>query len=520
MKTTTSMLLTLAFAAISSANAAAPTWEDRATGSRDKGGASEWWASTWKTGDHLDTISKYRFYGRLQVRKEDMPELKWYSILAKFLETDHEVDIQGTSRCVNNVLVGDKDEKGNDAAVQIVRSFECPISARGASVVGLKNGDKIEVKLAESYAKFYEFMQDPEVQTFLRHRINEGKILLRGLIHAKAAVATGGFSLLASPLGDQAIKIAIDGVETTIESFASRKASEIQKKAIERLALGTFDSEGGVEMKKKSILYRNLPGAADKAANWAVTINKLFDGKEFYLCAAKGDRMFVKRLINAAGEDGEAMSLFLNHSSDANQPISALPAKMQDLEPTKDEAKVANLLSRETFNVNAVLFDLRERKAGDSWAASATLLNNFLHPDLKGSFRGIICLKYEGDETLSLTAQEVADRKFKTRHLRMTERKAGTETNFEYHEPPRADGKGEFQFTYSPDDDDRKAEIDIWVDIESGYILKAVASLDGEVTYLPDLLLSRGWSFKDGKGKVRLDIDAESWPSKLLEPVK
>ena len=511
----TPLFLAATFAAVTLAQASLPTWEDRATGSRDKDGASEWWATTWKTGDHVETVSKYRFYGRLQVRKEDRPELKWYSILAAVLETDHEVDIQGTSKCANNVLTGGKDKDGKEIPVQLVRSFECPISARGASVVGLKNGDKVELKLAQAYAKFYEFMQDPEVQTFLRHRIDEGKVILRGLIHAKLAVATGGISILASPMGDQVIKIAIDGVDAKVTAFASRTAAEIQKKAIERIAGGSFDKEGGVEAKKKSIFYRALPGGGDELANFAATFNQLFDGKEFYLCAAKGDRMFVKQLNNAAGEDGEAMRLLL-----ADGPVSAIPEKMQDLEPTADEAKVANTLSRETFNVNAVLFDLRERKPGDTWAASADLMNNFLHPDLKGSFRGIVCLQYEGDEALSLTVPEVASKTFKARHLRMTERKAGTETNFEYYEPPRADGTGEFRFTYSPGDAERKAEIDIWVDTESGYILKAVASMDGEVTYLPDLLLTRGWSFKDGKGKVRLDIDSESWPSKLLDPVK
>jgi len=511
----TPLFLAAAIAAATFAQASTPTWEDRATGSRDKDGASEWWATTWKTGDHVETVSKYRFYGRLQVRKEDKPELKWYSILAAVLETDHEVDIQGTSKCANNVLSGGKDKDGKEIPVQLIRSFECPISARGASVVGLKNGDKVELKLAKAYAQFYEFMQDPEVQTFLRHRIDEGKVLLRGLIHAKLAVATGGISILSSPMGDQVIKIAIDGVDAKVTAFASQKAAEIQKKAIERIAGGTFDKEGGIEAKRKSIFYRALPGGADEIVNFAVTFNQLFDGKDFYLCAAKGDRMFVKQLNNTAGEEGEALRLLL-----AEGPVSALPEKMQDLEPTADEAKVANTLSRETFNVNAVLFDLRERKPGDTWAASADLMNNFLHPDLKGSFRGIVCLQYEGDESLSLTVPEVASKTFKARHLRMTERKAGTETNFEYYEPPRADGTGEFRFTYSPGDAERKAEIDIWVDTESGYILKAVASMDGEVTYLPDLLLTRGWSFKDGNGKVRLDIESESWPSKQLNSLK
>lgn len=502
-------LLTLASAFIFISNAAESTWENRPVGFRDNDGASEWWTTTWRTGDHLETYSKYRFYGRLLVRKDDKSDLKWYSIVPRFLETDHEVDIQGNSFCANNVLAGDM-----DGEVQIIRSFECPISIRGASVVGLKGGDDVELNLAEAYTKFYNLMQNPEIKNFLRKRIDEGKKLLAVLVNA--GVNAGEISAGVPPIPgqDMVVEIIIDRSVAMIEAFATRRAEQIQKNALEKLADGYFDGEGGVEMKKNSIFYKELKKENAKwtvPANWAVTVNNLFDGKEFYLCARKGEKMYAKQLKTSKGEESEALSIIIENQNS----IRSIPSKIEDLEPTKDEAKVAKLLSRETFNVNALLFDLRERKVGDAWLAPAKLLNNFLHPDLKGSFKGMLCLKYEGNETISLSIPEVINKKFNARHIRMIEHQGNVKTNLEYHEPPHDNGAGEFLFSYSSGDDDCQAEIDIWVDIESGYIIKVDATLEGKVKYLPDLLLTRGWSFKDGNGIVKLDIESESWPSKI-----
>lgn len=491
------------------------TWENRPTGYRDKDGASEWWATTWKTGDRVETVSHYQFYGRLTVRKEDKSKLKWYSILAKFLEQDHEVDLQGTSECVNIVLTGGKDESGNDVPVQLVRSFECPISARGASVIGLKHGDKAEVKAAEAYIKFYDMLQDQEVRDFMRTRMDEAKVFARGVLQAGLAWVSHGSALVAAPATDVAIKSALNSADKQITSYATRKAETMYKKAAERHLGGTYDSEGGVEAKKKSPFYRTLKGGGEDLANFATVFNGLFDGKDFYLCAGLGDKVCARQLLNEDGDAGEAFRLV---SSTSVAPF-ARSRKMLEIEPTPDEERVGNILSRETFNVNAVLFDLHEHKPGETWTASASILNNFLHPDLKGKFTGIICLKYEGDETVSISIPEALGKEFSVRHLSMTKNSKVTETNFVYHEPENADGKGEFEFAYDPEDKDTSAEIDIWVDKESGYIVKVKASMEGVISFLPDLALAKGWSFRENKGKLVMSLDSESSPSRLLSTI-
>lgn len=45
----------------------AGTWEDRPTGVRDKEGASEWWMSTWKTGDRVETTAQYGITGTMRI---------------------------------------------------------------------------------------------------------------------------------------------------------------------------------------------------------------------------------------------------------------------------------------------------------------------------------------------------------------------------------------------------------------------------------------------------------------------
>ena len=510
---------TLAAVMALSTNADEALWENRPTGYRDKDGASEWWTTTWKTGDRVETVSHYQFYGRLTGRKEDLSELKWYSIptkiAAKVLEHDHEVDIQGTSKCVNMVLAGGKDEAGKDVPVQIVRSFECPISARGASVIGLKHGDKAEVKVAEAYIKFYDMLQDPEVQSFMRDRMEEGKVFARGAIQAGLLWVSHGSSLVTAPATDAAIKLVLNSADRKLTAYASRKAETVYKKAAERHLGGTYDSEGGVEAKKKSPFYRKLKGGGEALANFATVFNGLFDGKDFYLCAGRGDKVCARQLLNDQGFAGEAFRLV----AATNAAPSTRPRKMQEIEPTPDEARVGNILSRETFNVNAVLFDLRERKPGETWAASATILNNFLHPDLKGKFRGIICMTYEGDETISISIPEALDKEFNVRHLSMTKRTSDSETNFVYHEPKNANDKGEFEFAYDPEDKETSAEIDIWVDKESGYIVKANAHMEGKVAFLPDLALAKGWSFRENEGKLVMSLDSESLPSRLLSAI-
>lgn len=517
--TTLHLAVALSATVMISAFADEAPWENRPTGYRDKTGASEWWATTWKTGDSVETVSHYRFYGRLLVRKGDKKKVKWYnpSVLAKFLEHDHEVDIQGTAKCVNNVLSGGKDDTGKDIPVQLVRSFECPISARGASVVGLKHGDEAEVKLAQTYSRFYDELQKPEVQDVLSQRMEQGKVFLRKTIKAGQVLASTKVSGANSTAADAAIDAALDTAAEKLTAFASRMAESLQKKAIERIMQGTFDEEGGVEAKKKSPFYRALHGSesAEDIANFAMVFNALFDGKDFYLCAAQGEKkVCARQLINEAGDAGAAFRIL----SETNRTISDIPPEMKDIDPTPDEARAGNILSRETFNVNAVLFDLRERKPGETWAASATILNNFLHPDLKGQFRGIICMTYDGDEEISIAIPAALGKTFNARHLSMTEKSRGSETNFGYYEPERDDGKGRFEFSYDPESG-MKAEIDIWVDKERGYILKARAHMEGSVAYLPDLKLAQGWSFRDNEGKVKMDIESESYPTKLLAPI-
>ena len=194
-----------------------------------------------------------------------------------------------------------------------------------------------------------------------------------------------------------------------------------------------------------------------------------------------------------------------------------LPDAMYNLATTPDEEKASGIIARESLNVNAKLFDARQRKVGDVWKTDGSILNNFLHPDLKGGFSGTLVMKYMGDKVITLeNAGENEKKNYEVRHLRMvTYREDKTSrTKLEYRE-----GDG-FCMKYFGGDEESKSRLDIYVDKESGYVVKVDFEGEGTVEALPDLDLLLGWGFNQGQGKVSLTLAAEAVPTHCLKPIK
>ncbi len=477
----------------------AGTWEDRPTGVRDKDGASEWWMSTWRTGDRITTTTQYGVTGTMRIFTKDKDKVKWYDLKSRFLEQDHRVDLQGVSRCATTVLLGNGpngEPLPRDYSVQLLRTYECPMSTRGAAVIGIEGGLEAEARVRKTYTSFYEIMRSPEMQKMWRQRLDSARSWAKTAVVAKLATLSlvPSFQWVAFfvPVAPKAIDVAWE----CGEEFASKKLAESYKNSVERLSSATF-KEGGIEAKKGSPLYMSFSSKeVQEAINFATQFNSLFAGKDYYLATKAGDVTFAKEIVRS-----NSVWKCIMEAKD----FLDLPERMLDLPVTPDEGKVADVFTRETLNVNAKLFDARKRRVSEVWPVDASLLNNFLHPDLKGAFTGKVFMKYVEDKEIT-----VGNENYAVRRLKMENKYRGEGSVVRYSEP------GDFNMEYNPGKKDADAQIEICVDKSSGYIVKAHVEMDGTAELLPDLMLVRGWGFKNGEGKLKFTMDAENIPTRIL----
>ena len=541
MKNMTLIATSILILAFSGELCAEVDWETLPIAPRDDE-MSEWWASTWHLGDVVPTVSRYQFEGRLCVRKKDQRDVRWWELSKRFLEADLAVRVDGVARCTTSVL--DAPQSNTNTAdreaarpTQLLRAFHsCPQSSRAVGVVGLKDGISAEKSVRKALDHFYSELQSPEVQEAMDECINYGK-KIAGLAAAGAVwtgsataataetVGTAGGATPAAAAQLAATAAAAEAAQRLTElavQWAGRKAKKYVTEKSEQLRIenlkvlggGRFESYGdsdirGAEMKADSWFYKKLEKTdADDVKNIATAINALFDNARFYLAGVPGEAILAKRLIEAEGNDGEAMRVF----SGGVANIAALPEKMREVPLTPSDYRVSNIFARETLNVNATLFDIRKRHIGDVWRTDGALLNNFLHADLQGRFEGTIFLKYEGDEPLSLVSfPEVKDKVFQTRHLVMLPRHMGMQSRLSYRETG-------FSMDYDPDTQD--AGVSVWVDKETGHVVKVEARMDGNVAALPNLALFKGFSLYDSAGRLHFTMSAEANPMKILAEIK
>ena len=516
-------------------------WETLSIAPRDDE-TSEWWANTWHPGDVVPMVSRYQFEGRLCVRKKDQKNVRWWELSKKFLEADLAVRVEGVARCTTSVLDAPQSntktvDREAASPTQLLRAFHsCPQSSRAVGVVGLKDGIATEKSVRKALDHFYNELQSPEAQEAMDECINYGKkitglaaerlvLTSSGCAAAAETVATGGAAAPAAAAQLAATAAAGEAARRLTElavQWVGRKAKEYIKDTSKRLSIenlevlkgARFESYGdsdirGAEMKADSWFYKKLGKSdADGVTNIATAVNALFDNARFYLAGVPGEAILAKRLIDAEGDDGEAMRVFGQSVTN----LTALPEKMRDVPLTPSDYRVSNIFARETLNVNATLFDIRKRNIGDVWRADGSLLNNFLHADLQGRFEGTIFLKYDGDEPMSLVSfPEVKNKVFQTRHLVMLPRHMGMQSCLSYRETG-------FRMDYDPDTQD--AGVSVWVDKESGHVVKVEARVDGNVAALPNLALFKGFSLYDSAGKLHFTMSAESNPMRVLAEIK
>ena len=516
-------------------------WETLPITPRDNE-TSEWWANTWHSGDVVPMVSRYQFEGRLCVRKKDLADVRWWELAKHFLEADLAVRVDGVARCTTTVLDAptsnlDAKEQEIEKPTQLLRVFHsCPQSSRVAGVVGKRDGINTEKSARKVLDSFYRALQSSEVQERMDECINLCATIAGNFARAKVLSATGAAALAETVVTDgaaapaaaaqlAAATVAAEAAKRLTESavqLSGREWKNLVIEASEQQRIENLKELGGVrfesypdsdirgtEVKTNSWFYMNLEKTeAHDVKNIAANLNALFDNARFYLTGLPGEAILAKRLVDAEGDEGEARRVFSEGVAD----LTTLPEKMGEVPLTSSDYRVSNIFARETLNVNATLFDISKRQIGDVWRADGSLLNNFLHPDLQGRFEGAILLKYEGDEPMSLVSfPEVKDKVFQTRHLVMLPRYKGMRSRLSYRET-------NFRMDYDPDTQDSAASV--WVDKETGHVVKVEAHVDGNVAALPNLALFKGFSLYDSAGRLHFSMSAESNPRRILAEIK
>lgn len=465
------------------------SWENRPTGHRNNK-ADNWWCSSWKKGDHVEVMSSYQFNGSMKLKEEDLDKVRWWELKKKYCAADLEADLHGVCRTSTDVISGDE-----DGEVQMLRSYESPMSFRGIGVVGLKNGLELEKSLRRAQIQFADMLEDPEYQA-LR---TAAKVATTKAVVALIGCFTGGTGVASYPVVYAGVEIAC--------KIGSNQMAEARKRNLEKLAGGSLDGNG-IEYKKHGWFYRMFKSNdLDKIENAASSFNELFNFSTFYICGKEGQQIFAKRVR----EGDPAWKLIVNPN---NMPRDVKLSKlMRELPLEDDDARARDVLSRETINVNSTLFDARKRSPGDVWLTDGSILNGFLHQDLSGHFVGNIWMRYVADEELSLRefGPEAGQHVYAVRHLRMEREYKGQYTELKYKEDEG------FELEYKPKlkNDENKASLDVFVDKDSGYVLKVVAEMRGaDVKALPKLNLTDGFSM--GKGDVNFSIRSETLPTNSL----
>lgn len=488
------LLMTLCLLGVTAGTAAEMAWEDRPFAPR-KDEASEWWCTTWRTGQRVEMVAKYQLAGKMLIRKQDSDKVRWCDLKNRFLDVNLEVDIQGTARTSTAVLYSDVTEDAEEGITQLLRTIEAPISVRAVGDIGLQ-AEK-EKTLRTAFDKFVNAYNSPEVQAVVA-------AVKYHFVKASAKVLSLAFATVSIPVPSILLEPVTKTLLDNVHGAINDKARELQAQNLEALA-GSKLSDGGAEVKPSGLFRKKFaPETFDDLNNLATTLNQVFTERTYFMSAEPNEPLFVH-----TAETEDEMNVLTEYALTSPETARDLQSAMAELPREEADQMGQELFSREVVDVNETLFDSRSRAVGDVWNTDAILLNNYLHPDLNGQFSGTIVLKYDSDETKTLTYFDET-KTFNTRHLVMLERYRGRTTKITYTEP------GTFNMTYDASKENAdKAALEIWVDKASGHVVKVSCEMTAaKVEALPGLKLLQG--FTHGEGALTFTMDAEASPSSLI----
>lgn len=255
---------------------------------------------------------------------------------------------------------------------------------------------------------------------------------------------------------------------------------------------------GGVEISTQSPLVRNTTAAS--AANLALQLSEAFNRRVFMIRAAKdtGDMLQTRQIF----EEGNDLVTFgeMARKQGRDKAVEWLRDRMKSY--SVPEGIVQGSLQRESFALASDIFDAKKRKVGDVWIVPADFFNTFLHPDLKGQFRGNVVLRYQMDaEVRSRRHQQTV---FMARVIEILNR---GEVDGRVHESTMEYAESRFSARLRSD-----TQATLFIDKEGGYVRQADLLMQSDTQAgLPEMRILNGFELR-GVASFDVKYDCTATP--------
>lgn len=265
-------------------------------------------------------------------------------------------------------------------------------------------------------------MTDGEIKTLVNDRLISTIAIGAMIAKVTSTIASGNPFIVIS----EAKRVLYDRKSTmklVAESIdaGGRLEDYVQGKLYDAgLGILELDGEAVYTVRNKSKASK-LFGSLNTKANFALKLAESFNNQNYLIFSDKSGSVSSKRVSSKNIEN----LLELLESKKLAQNIEAL--KNLDGAVASD---AESCFKRESLGLNEKIFGGRERKVGEVWLADADFMNSFLHPELKGKFKGRVLLKYESNTR----AQDYWGDFFGARKLVMLRRSGEDSTNAAYEE--------------------------------------------------------------------------------------
>lgn len=427
----------------------------------DEAPAGKWWKESWRVGWTYEHHADFSLSARARVENKD--KVKWWQALfgkaAEETVGELNLEVNGISLADSGVLSKD------DGEILLTRHYP-RVDVNRALFRGAIGEPNILDKVLSATID-----QDKRAP-LIKHLFGA----FGGLIGTRVGRPHIG-AVLGARLGNQA-----DGL---IDSALRSVGIQVRE-------------DGGVEISPESAFLKG--SAAADAANLAMQLNKEFDRRMFVIRAAEdNDHALQTRQIFDEGKD--LVTLAEKSRDPGIGPRKAAEWLRNRMIAYNPPAPIVRgTLQRESFALVSDIFDAEERKPNDVWVVPATFFNSFLHPELKGEFKGNVVLRYREDAWIpSRHNREV---RYHARVVEMLHRGEVDgrirESTLEYSEP---------RFTAKLRSDTVGT---LFVDKEDGYLRQADLSLTSDTRAgLPDMTILNGFELRGGADfRVKYDCTA------------
>lgn len=431
--------------------------------------SAEWWRESWREGWTYEHHANFSLTAQTRVTAKEKVEW-WQELIAGRVEDavgELNLAVNGTSLATTGVA-----------------------SDKGGEILLFRHYPRVDV----NRALFREAIGEPTLFD----------MILEGAIKddVRGPLMTNAFGILGRIIG-----VGVGGHFGNPEglgkiggfagAFLGAKSDSLISAALKDHGIQVREG-GGVEISTNSPLVKNTTAAG--AANLALQLSEAFNRRMFMIRAAKdtGDMLQTRQIY----EEGNDLVTFGEMAAKEGRDKAVDWLRSRMLAYNVPEGIVQGSLQRESFALASDIFDSKKRKIGDVWIVPADFFNSFLHPDLKGRFRGKVVLRYQMDaEVPSRRHQQTV---YQARVIEILNR---GEVDGRVHESTMEYAEDRFSAKLRSD-----TQATLFIDKDSGYVRQADLLMQSDTQAgLPDMRILNGFELR-GVASFDVNYDCTATP--------